>query len=177
MEINLIEKKVKNIAKTRNMSIRKLCKEIGITENGLSSMFKNNTLRVDVLEKISNVLEVPINTFFTENYLQKPNDEIKKTFENTMNSIELQFESIIKFLDRLNKIISTENCREIFNNEYQKILKDEYIEVCKKHKEVGLSVPDEPKYNQEDIQKLISLKILKIKLRYKALKLDLMDFD
>lgn len=62
--MNEIEIKIKNLAKSKGISIRKLCKLIEITEQGLSRSFKKKTMKIETLQKISNVLSIPISTFF-----------------------------------------------------------------------------------------------------------------
>lgn len=61
-----IDDKVKKLAKLREISMRKLCQRIEMTENGLAAAFKNNTLKVETLVKISQVLGVPVSYFFDE---------------------------------------------------------------------------------------------------------------
>lgn len=60
-------KLIKQIAVNKKITIRKIAQEVGITEQGLQSIIRNNTTTTDNLEKISKVLNVPISTFFTEN--------------------------------------------------------------------------------------------------------------
>ena len=59
-----IESKIKELSKKQGLSIRQLCQKIDITENGLSKTFKNNSLKVETLQKVANILQVDIRDFF-----------------------------------------------------------------------------------------------------------------
>jgi transcriptional regulator with XRE-family HTH domain len=61
---NQLEGIIKELAKEKRYSIRQLCKKIEISETGLYKTLKNNTLKVETLQKIADVLEVPITYFF-----------------------------------------------------------------------------------------------------------------
>jgi len=67
---------IKLIAKEKKMTIRQISKEVGITEQGLQSIIRNNTTTTDNLEKICKVLGVPVTSFFSTN------DNIVKQVEN-----------------------------------------------------------------------------------------------
>lgn len=69
-----LELKIKNLAKQKEMSIRKLCQKIGISNNGLVASFQNNSLKIETLYKISDVLEVPMAYFFDDDLPPLPDD-------------------------------------------------------------------------------------------------------
>lgn len=58
--------KIKTIAKERGISLVSICKNVGVTEQGLQKMIKNNTTTIDTIERIADYLNVPITTFFDE---------------------------------------------------------------------------------------------------------------
>lgn len=58
--------KIKEIAKARKISLVKLAKEAGVTEQGLHTMIRNNTCRLEALESIANTLGVPVGIFFND---------------------------------------------------------------------------------------------------------------
>lgn len=60
-----IENKIRVKAKEINLSIRQLCKEIKMSQPGFYSALKKNTLRIETLSKIAEVLKVDISYFFT----------------------------------------------------------------------------------------------------------------
>ena len=75
--------------KKKGITIKKLCTEIGLTPNGYLAAKKNNTLKVRDLEKIAEILEVPISVFFgesIEDYFsnKEKNGNLTEEFENTM---------------------------------------------------------------------------------------------
>lgn len=57
---------IKDLLKERNISIRDFSKEIGITEQGLQKLIRENSTKVETLELIANKLKVSISTFFEE---------------------------------------------------------------------------------------------------------------
>lgn len=58
---------IKELAKQKNLTLDYIAKESGITSQGLYKMIRENSTRVDTLEKIAEVLDVPISCFFSEN--------------------------------------------------------------------------------------------------------------
>lgn len=52
--------------KQRKVSQREISKLIGITQAGLSFMFKSKDFKVSTLEKIAEVLQVPVSSFFED---------------------------------------------------------------------------------------------------------------
>lgn len=57
---------IKEIARKKNISLVELAKRIGMTNPALHKMISENSTKVDTLEKIAEVLEVPITFFFQE---------------------------------------------------------------------------------------------------------------
>lgn len=55
---------IKDIAERKSMSIRELAERVGIKENQIHVMCRTNSTKIDTLEKIAKVLEVPISEFF-----------------------------------------------------------------------------------------------------------------
>lgn len=62
--INL--KKIKQIAKERNLSLKELSNEIGITEQGLQNLMSKNTCNLSTLQKIAEALDVSEVVFFDQ---------------------------------------------------------------------------------------------------------------
>lgn len=67
MDIN----KIKILANEKNISLKEICLKIGISEQGFHKMFKTNSIKVDILEKIASVLGVHVNYFFDKDYSVK----------------------------------------------------------------------------------------------------------
>jgi transcriptional regulator with XRE-family HTH domain len=57
--------KIKELCKSRNMTLKELSERIGLSQTGLQGIFKNNSTSIDTLEKICQVFEVPIEFFFS----------------------------------------------------------------------------------------------------------------
>lgn len=58
--------KIRDIAKARRISLRDLASQIGVTEAGVYRIIKENSTRVDTLEAIAKILQVPISVFFDD---------------------------------------------------------------------------------------------------------------
>jgi transcriptional regulator with XRE-family HTH domain len=64
MSDNQLELEIKNLLKKRNLHIGELCEKIGMSHHGLNKTLKNNTIKLETLQKIADVLEVSITYFF-----------------------------------------------------------------------------------------------------------------
>ncbi|BDX37681.1 hypothetical protein CYCD_10360 [Tenuifilaceae bacterium CYCD] len=69
---------IKELAKKKGLSIKKIGEKIGMTDSGLYTAFINNTLKVDALEKIAEVLEVKPTYFFGESSNERIRGLIKR---------------------------------------------------------------------------------------------------
>lgn len=58
--------KIKFLSDEKNISLKKLCVEIDVTEQGLQKMFANNSMKIETLEKIAKVFDVPVSYFFDD---------------------------------------------------------------------------------------------------------------
>ncbi len=58
--------KIKELAELRELSIRELADKVGLKENQIHVMCRTNSTKIDTLEKIADVLCVPISYFFEE---------------------------------------------------------------------------------------------------------------
>ncbi len=61
-----INNKIKAILKKRGSSVSWLCQHIDMTDNGYFYMMQKETLKVAVLQKIAQVMEVPIAHFILD---------------------------------------------------------------------------------------------------------------
>jgi len=59
--------KIKILLESKKITVKKLAEKIGISEIGLHKMMNNQSMRIDVIEKIAEFLEVPVSYFFEEN--------------------------------------------------------------------------------------------------------------
>jgi transcriptional regulator with XRE-family HTH domain len=63
-----IENSIKELAKDEGITIKNLCSQIGMTEQGFATSLKNQTLKIETLEKIAKIFDVPLSYFFGEDY-------------------------------------------------------------------------------------------------------------
>lgn len=57
---------IKDLAEKRKISVRDLAERVGLKENQIHVMCRSNSTKIDTLEKIARVLDVPISYFFDE---------------------------------------------------------------------------------------------------------------
>lgn len=58
--------KIKDLAEKQNISIRMLAERVGLKENQIHVMCRNNSTKIDTLEKIAKELGVSVSYFFDE---------------------------------------------------------------------------------------------------------------
>ena len=59
-------KKIKDLAQQRGVTLARIAEAAEITPTGLSLLIRENSTRVETLEKIADFLNVPISTFFDD---------------------------------------------------------------------------------------------------------------
>jgi len=109
---------IKEISEKRNIPIVDLANKINMSPQNLHRCIRENKIEASVLEKISYILDVPINTFFNEknNYAISGNHQInygigtQTIITNEQKEIEYlkqlleEKERLIQHLLNLNKI-------------------------------------------------------------------------
>ena len=89
--------RIKDILKEKGLTIRYLANELGISEQGLQKLIRENSTKIETLESISKILKVSIITFFEDGinsestmyHQQSPNDSILlKLLEEKEKKIE-----------------------------------------------------------------------------------------
>jgi len=58
--------KIKTIAKAKRVRLDELAEAVGLSRGGLLYIMKNNSIKVETLEKIAIYLKIPVSTFFEE---------------------------------------------------------------------------------------------------------------
>lgn len=58
--------KIKRISQAKKVTIKSLAEKIGMTEHGLHASIRNNSLKIRDLEKIADVLNIPVVHCFNE---------------------------------------------------------------------------------------------------------------
>jgi len=90
---------IKNFCKSKLLTIKDLALKIGMTESGLHYTLKNNTLKVETLQKIAGVLDIPIGNFFNKGI------PLRLEYANEESAVLYMFsQSVRLFLDELKKI-------------------------------------------------------------------------
>ena len=58
--------KIKEIARSKKISLRSLAEDVGISEQGLQKLIRTNTAKIETIELIAKRLEVPVGVFFDD---------------------------------------------------------------------------------------------------------------
>lgn len=58
--------KIKRELERREITIKDFCRKVDITEQGLHQMIRNSSMKIDILERISEGLGVPVSFWFDE---------------------------------------------------------------------------------------------------------------
>lgn len=58
--------KIKVIAKERGITINELAEQLGMTPQAVHLMVRENSTKTDTLERVAQILQVPITVFFDE---------------------------------------------------------------------------------------------------------------
>ncbi len=117
---------IKTLCKQNNLSIKELSEKIGMSDAGLYRAFINNSLKVETLEKIANVLGVSAGNFFDNSGDALNNiKEIRSHIKNQDITIEFWYyiqhilsecnEFYEPLLQYLNSIIPINEKKEIIN--------------------------------------------------------------
>ncbi len=72
---------IKDIAEKKNISLTTIAAELGITPQALSKLMRNNSTKIDTLERIAHILKVSVTVFFDE---EVANIRVAKASENGM---------------------------------------------------------------------------------------------
>jgi len=97
----MYSEKIKKVCQDKNISIRDLAKEIGMSFSGLYASLNNDTLKVSTLIQIADVLKMPVINFFG----------VRKTLDEMLGNTFLDNETVIllskrhdKFMDQISFI-------------------------------------------------------------------------
>jgi transcriptional regulator with XRE-family HTH domain len=99
--------RIKTELDRKRMSLRDLCYRIDITEQGLHQMIRNKSMKIEVLERISQVLELPVSFWFSDSKDFKNADSTNVEGQVKPNIIHQKIDSLTKDLnDMLKDIIA-----------------------------------------------------------------------
>ena len=78
--------KLNSALKEKGMNKSQLCLQIGMTLNGLNKSIENNTMKIETLELICKILDVPISQFLDIRF--KPEGFWQTMIDDLMNEIK-----------------------------------------------------------------------------------------
>ncbi len=83
--------RIKTELERKSISIRDLCYKIDVTEQGLHQMIRNKSMKIEVLERISYVLKLPVSYWFEEDATNTIDSNITAdiTMGNKSNKYEI----------------------------------------------------------------------------------------
>ena len=96
--------RIKSELEHKNLSIRELCFKIDVTEQGLHQMIRNKSMKIEVLERISNVLELPVSYWF-EDTSSARNMASHKRVSAVLSGTKLSLEKIDSLTRGLNELL------------------------------------------------------------------------
>ena len=65
-------RRIKSVLSRRDISVKDLCRSINVSEQGLHQMIRKQSMKVEVLERISRVLNLDMAFWFHEEMLDEP---------------------------------------------------------------------------------------------------------
>jgi len=179
-----IEKKVKEETRLNGMTFKELSIKIGMTEAGLYSSLKKNTIKFETLAKIAEILNIPITKLFNDIHgealeINKEKTELKTTIDLYSNLIDNTAEILknIWFLSQFikgmeipqNILENQENSVKFISdfNKYAKEKQDNWIEAANETLE---EMAKEEKEKQKEWIKVYVWQIPKISKLFERFK-------
>ena len=104
---------IRDIAKERQISIRKLANDVGISDVALHTLIKNGSTNTTTLEKIAQILDVSVGVFFEGNTEQLPENITQRQDNNDIADIGLR----IRELREVENLTQIEFCDKIGINQ------------------------------------------------------------
>jgi transcriptional regulator with XRE-family HTH domain len=107
-----IEEKLKTIVKSKGLKMEFVYTSIGMTNSGFYKMLRNETYTVNTLQRIADVLEVPITDFFVNDSTIKAVEEAKDHLDylksrEWLNNEPKDIELIRKYVSDANRRIAS----------------------------------------------------------------------
>ncbi|MDR1342697.1 MAG: helix-turn-helix transcriptional regulator [Prevotellaceae bacterium] len=99
--------KIKIELERRKITIKAFCQQIGTTEQSLHQMIRNQSMKVDVLERISVALKVPIGYWFDDGSSAEKEVSAKQKDKNAGNAVTAErIDAVTGDLNSLLKALS-----------------------------------------------------------------------
>ncbi len=101
---------IKDIAEQKNIPLATIASELGITPQALSKLMRNNSTKIDTLEKIAKILKVSVCCFFKDNGGMIVGHNVVGNNDNISGNISIgdniALEAMKKELELKNQIIA-----------------------------------------------------------------------
>jgi transcriptional regulator with XRE-family HTH domain len=134
-----IDTKIKELAKSKDLSIRQLCQRVNVTEAGLAFSLKNDTLKIGLLQKIADELGVEIGYFFQSEDKQK---------ERSFDFMKEHWADLVDFLKDLKFILANDKISRVVDEAYM----SRRDEMYKKYQEISKQLKGEtPSKESKDL--------------------------
>lgn len=158
----MIYSKIKTLITDRNITVPQLADKIGMTKGGLYAAIEKNTLSVKTLEKIAEVFDVPITSFFEDENDEwtKPAliAEVKKN-EKTISELH---DNCVQLIDMLRakrsslrlilmNVRSTQDLiKQNITNTEDEFINDVINKIANSLKGIDLAINDSEHFDNED---------------------------
>jgi transcriptional regulator with XRE-family HTH domain len=126
--------KIKTICEEKGLTIPLLADKIGLSEAGLYQSFRNQSMKVDVLEKIAQAVDVPIWIFFDLNP-ESPIEPLKKELDEYRGKVAIQETTISYLMKEVKELNEMLRLSKQLNQSLQRII-DNNEEMLMNYKEV-----------------------------------------
>jgi transcriptional regulator with XRE-family HTH domain len=107
-----VNEKIKAYIESKGINLTHLAKKIEMSKQNLSSVLSNNDIKLSQLQKICNVLGLPITYFFDERLDVSRHDSNHRANENEPRYLSKEEQISILMRDMNLKIEQLEECRE-----------------------------------------------------------------
>jgi transcriptional regulator with XRE-family HTH domain len=98
--------KIKSELEKRKITVKDFCRKLDVTEQGLYQMIRNESMKIDLLERISALLQVPISFWFDDQDSEQPTvKKIKK--QKTEKKALLKAQQVDEVTTALNKLLKS----------------------------------------------------------------------
>lgn len=97
-----IERKIKNRLRQKGITFKDLAAKIEMTEAGLYRTLKNNTIKLDTVNKISSILGLPLTVLLDENLSAIVNEDINNYYHEVeeLKKIMIEKQTLIEYLNQ-----------------------------------------------------------------------------
>lgn len=128
-ELKYIELKIREITKKKGWSIKFLCENIGVSQTGLTYIFKEESLKISLLYRIADFLEVDIQEFFNQDpTLSNIDESVNQAGKNNTQTVKSVVTGDTQYMAKIMKL-KTEN-------KYQKEMIEKLEEQIKDKEEI-----------------------------------------